>query len=562
MLSPIWIPFKLRVTLLQAPPTILPSLEPNTHSCTHCYVNRECMVHAAAEMTCGQNTNNERVLNFRESHGELLSTYTGHLTQEDLAYFREWDRLIDLEADASSHSAATAWLQDSRQRETESGSSIAALIFDGIHPGSQDDAAYLLISFSRSPSSGMSRSFSSLGLTEGTHVIISTDATMFENSKPPSNIQRFRHQHHVIRATLDQIESSKLVVRASIEDLERIQGLVERHQRQVSPSGSKLAFRMDLDRMTAGVGTLRQNLTNLFVGDAIKPRKEEPSEYEMILKSRLPRLRDLLIKGHPPRFMEATASMFHTPRDHIPIPGCNVQALVKEYEGFNPDQRAAVEKVVAAQDYTLIQGLPGTGKTTILSFIARLQALRGLRVLITSYTHAAVDNVALKLMEKGLSQSCNTSGLPPLVRVGQKTSCHADVQPLLADNLAASIGDMPPSSKNLQKVISSARIICTTALSVPRSPLLKDEVFDLVIVDEAGQISQPAILGALMAADRFILVGDHQQLPPLVTSELAEDGGKDIHLVLLKYMMFAFGHFTNYHSHNISSMGIQATVSQ
>jgi len=73
-----------------------------------------------------------------------------------------------------------------------------------------------------------------------------------------------------------------------------------------------------------------------------------------------------------------------------------------------------------------------------------------------------------------------------------------------------------------------ARIVATTALSIPRSSLLLGEHFDVVIVDEAGQISQPAVLGALMAADSFVMVGDHLQLPPLVSSELSAQGGKCI----------------------------------
>lgn len=67
-----------------------------------------------------------------------------------------------------------------------------------------------------------------------------------------------------------------------------------------------------------------------------------------------------------------------------------------------------------------------------------------------------------------------------------------------------------------------------TALTAPRSPLLAGQQFDVVIVDEAGQISQPAILGALMAANSFILVGDHMQLPPLVQSEVAEEAGESL----------------------------------
>ena len=57
------------------------------------------------------------------------------------------------------------------------------------------------------------------------------------------------------------------------------------------------------------------------------------------------------------------------------------------------------------------------------------------------------------------------------------------------------------------------------------STLLIRQKFNVVIVDEAGQISHPAIIGA-MAADTFVLVGDHEQLPPLVQSDIAEKAGK------------------------------------
>jgi DNA replication ATP-dependent helicase Dna2 len=169
-------------------------------------------------------------------------------------------------------------------------------------------------------------------------------------------------------------------------------------------------------------------------------------------------------------------------------------------------------------------------------------AARGQRVLITSYTHAAVDNVALKLIEQGLATNVGMTGLPILVRVGRKSSSHSGVGLILASELALRldmrrnsalagpnefVDDLElPSASSLRTVISSAKIVCTTALSVPRTPLLLGENFDVVIVDEAGQISQPAILGALMKADSFVLVGDHLQLPPLVNSEIAEQGGK------------------------------------
>jgi DNA replication ATP-dependent helicase Dna2 len=189
-----------------------------------------------------------------------------------------------------------------------------------------------------------------------------------------------------------------------------------------------------------------------------------------------------------------------------------------------------------AEDYSLIQGLPGTGKTSTIAFVARLLVAHGKRVLITSYTHAAVDNVLLKLMEMGVGAIDKSRSLPALVRVGRKSSCHPGVHSVLASQIAVSL-EVPdaldsdkvivqPTADTLRKTISSARVVGVTALSIPRSPLLIGEHFDVVIVDEAGQISQPAIIGALTAADSFVLVGDHMQLPPLVISELAEKGGR------------------------------------
>jgi len=199
-------------------------------------------------------------------------------------------------------------------------------------------------------------------------------------------------------------------------------------------------------------------------------------------------------------------------------------------------------QVISMNDYTLIQGLPGTGKTSTLSFIARLLAARGKRVLITSYTNAAVDNVLIKLHESGVCEEDLSNGFTSrVVRVGPRQSCHEIAMSVHVHDLASQYdikttggASAPPlegsanlpSAESLSRIISRARIVCSTVLTVPRSPLLANESFDVVIVDEAGQASQPAVLGALMIANAFVLVGDHKQLPPLVSSEIAQAGGK------------------------------------
>ena len=198
---------------------------------------------------------------------------------------------------------------------------------------------------------------------------------------------------------------------------------------------------------------------------------------------------------------------------------------------------------MSANDFTLIQGLPGTGKTSTLAFIARLLAARGKRVLITSYTNTAVDNVVMKLLDSGVGAVNSDTGLSTIVRVGPRHSCLEVTRTVHVSDMAVNfenklLGNDPevslsqskanqlPRVESLQHVMSQARIVCSTVLTVPRSPFLVNESFDVVIVDEAGQTSQPAILGALMFADAVVLVGDHKQLPPLVTSEIAQAGGK------------------------------------
>lgn len=64
------------------------------------------------------------------------------------------------------------------------------------------------------------------------------------------------------------------------------------------------------------------------------------------------------------------------------------------------------------------------------------------------------------------------------------------------------------------------RVVATTALGM-NHPLFTQRRFDFCIIDEASQILQPASLGPLFHADRFVLVGDPKQLPPVVQSREA-----------------------------------------
>jgi DNA replication ATP-dependent helicase Dna2 len=64
--------------------------------------------------------------------------------------------------------------------------------------------------------------------------------------------------------------------------------------------------------------------------------------------------------------------------------------------------------------------------------------------------------------------------------------------------------------------------------------LFNKRTFDYCIVDEASQVTLPTIIGPLRFAKTFVLVGDHHQLPPVVRSTAAFEGGLDISL--FKYL--------------------------
>jgi len=60
-------------------------------------------------------------------------------------------------------------------------------------------------------------------------------------------------------------------------------------------------------------------------------------------------------------------------------------------------------------------------------------------------------------------------------------------------------------------------VAATTATCGSR--VMREQSFDVALVDEAGQLTEPDALAAVTLADRFVLVGDHQQLPPVVRAE-------------------------------------------
>lgn len=211
------------------------------------------------------------------------------------------------------------------------------------------------------------------------------------------------------------------------------------------------------------------------------------------------RLRRLVIDRSPATFAER-------------LPRSIVSASAKIIGDLNENQQRAVLRALAANEYVLIRGMPGTGKTqTLVALIQLLQTL-GTSVLITAHTHSALDNLLLRLLERDLD----------FLRLGSTRQIH----PLLtckSEEHALASCDSPES---LEKLYDSKRIVGVTCLGA-HHPLLRRRAFDVCVVDESAQVMQPTVLRPLYSARKFILVGDPDQLPPIIKNKTAARLGAD-----------------------------------
>ena len=192
---------------------------------------------------------------------------------------------------------------------------------------------------------------------------------------------------------------------------------------------------------------------------------------------------------------ELNTGFIHEPNYHD-------AADIAEENGLNERQVDAVAKGVAAQYLACIQGPPGTGKTKVIGLIAKLLVQDGHQVLLTSHTHLAINNALNKVAEEGV----------PAIKVGAKGTIKG-----LDDKIPRfDHGD------DWEERPDSGYVIGATPFATCSSRLENFE-FDTVIFDEASQITVPLAVMAMRKAKRFVFVGDHQQLPPVVLSKSVLD---------------------------------------
>ena len=198
-------------------------------------------------------------------------------------------------------------------------------------------------------------------------------------------------------------------------------------------------------------------------------------------------------------------------------------------------------KAQAAKDYFLLVGPPGTGKTSrALRSMVEAFYREGKEILLLSYTNRAVDEICKML----------TAITPEVdfIRIGSELSCDGVYRPHLIENVLESCS----TRREVQERMARCRIfVGTVATLSAKTELFRLKTFDVALIDEATQILEPQLLGLLCmrgvtggnAIGKFVLIGDHKQLPAVVLqsseqSEIQDEGLRGIGLHNLKDSLF------------------------
>ncbi|KAK5112827.1 hypothetical protein LTR85_011161 [Meristemomyces frigidus] len=484
----------------------LPSLLKNPYKCGRCYAQQSCFsYHALVEQGTADSAG--MIDDGKKNHSLVWHEAVGHLalsaknkTEAGMlkSWFAKWDKLLTFEESDTSRYRKELWTMSSTEREaagrcfgnlvlaqdfSSTAASVTQTLVDGIE-GSGGKINRFTYVFKRATLMSRTSFAEGTQLTLGEPVVVSSESGQWALA----NGYVTGSTKHDITVAVDR-RLGKARQRLDGFDEARdhaFQGIMTVGQ-DSALKGSAYApvlYRLDKDEFSNGLALIRNNLVSLMSAHPINTK-----------------LRQQVVFGTSPSF----ASLSQLPA----MPPSQLGEM-------NEDQRAAVGKVLSAHDYALILGMPGTGKTTTIAHIIRALLADEKTILLTSFTHTAVDNILLKIRDIAPPNSILRLGVPAKINREVQKFCQ------LAATPRKTIDD-------IEATYMGCRIVAATCMGMNHA-VFNRRAFDVCIVDEASQITLPTALGPLLHARKFVLVGDHFQLPPLVQNRAALEGGLDVSL--------------------------------
>jgi superfamily I DNA and/or RNA helicase len=263
-------------------------------------------------------------------------------------------------------------------------------------------------------------------------------------------------------------------------------------------------------------------------------------------RDRLAELRGILLGERPPEF---------APRTEFPPLD----------PSLNESQREAVRFALSARDVAILHGPPGTGKTTTVVEVIREAVRRGEKVLACAPSNLGVDNMLERLVavgERAVRLGHPARVLPELrahtldllvedhddTRLARKLAKEAFAlfrkagkwtrgkpEPGARQSMRQEARNLLADARRqeafaVERILNTATVLCATTTGLD-AELLRDRTFDLVVIDEACQSTEPGCWVPLLRGRRVVLAGDHCQLPPTVLAQEAAAQGFGVSLM-------------------------------